>query len=77
MHRTRGVQGRLSGGGELDDVAAAVVGVASACDQAARLEVVEQPDEVARVESECFGERLLGGGAVVAQQGQGDKVARS
>ena len=72
-----GVQGCQSGGGELDDVAPAVVGVASARDQAARLEVVEQPDEVAWIESEGFGERLLGGGAVVAQQCQGNEVARS
>ncbi len=62
-----GVQGSQAGGGELDDVAAAVVGVAPARDQAARFEVVEEPDEVAWVESERFGERLLAGGAVVAQ----------
>src|ERR1700759_28990 len=71
------VQRRKSCRGELDDVAATIVGVAPGSDQAARLEVVEQPDQVARIQSECFAERLLGGGAVVAQQRQGNEVARS
>jgi len=41
------------------------------------LEVVQQPDEVARIESQRFGERLLSGGTVVAQQSQCNEVARS
>ena len=55
----------------------AIVGVPSSGHQAARFEVVEQPDEIARIESEGFAERLLGSGAVVPQQRQGNKVTRS
>ena len=45
--------------------------------QAASLEVVEQADEIAGVESEGFGQSGLGGGAVVAQQREQHQVSGS
>ncbi len=72
-----GLQGGQPLGGEIDDVAAAIVGVAPTRGEAARFEIVEQADEIARIESKCFGERLLTGRAVVAQQRQRNEVARS
>ena len=45
--------------GELDGVAAAVLGRAPALDQPALLELVEQPDEVRAVDPQRRGERLL------------------
>ena len=52
--------------GDRDDVATTVVRVVLADEHAASFEVVEQADEIARVQSKGFGESGLGGGAVVA-----------
>ncbi len=43
-------------------------------DQAALLEVVQQPDDVARVEAQGFGERPLAHGAVLLEQSEGNEV---
>jgi hypothetical protein len=63
--------------GQLDDVAAAVLGRAPAQDQPVGLELVEQADQVRAIGLQRGGERLLGGTAVVAQDGQGDEVSRA
>ncbi len=57
-----------------DDVSATVVGVVPADDHAASLEVIEQADEVAGVQSKRFGQSGLSGGAVVAQQREQHQV---
>jgi hypothetical protein len=60
---------------ERDDVSATVIGVVLADDHAASLEVIEQADEVAGVQSKRFGQSGLGGGAVVAQQREQHEVS--
>jgi hypothetical protein len=79
-----GGQGRLGLGqsadspvGELDEVAAAVVGRPPPGDEAVGLELVEQADEVRPIDVERARERLLRAVAVIAEQGQGDEVART
>ena len=64
-------------GGHLDDMAAAVVDRPPAGDQPLGLELVEQPDEVGRVDLQRRGERLLRAAAVVAQDRERDEVARA
>jgi hypothetical protein len=56
----------LALGGDADDVAAAVVGVAAALDPAVGLEVVEQEDQVVRVHVQGLAELLLQDAAAVA-----------
>src|SRR5919197_5469222 len=45
--------------GELDDVAAPIRGVATADDQALGLEIVEQPDQLARIDNDRIDQPLL------------------
>ena len=56
--------------GERDRVPAAVVRVAAALEQASLLEAVEQADELAAVELERVGDRRLGLGGSLGQQGE-------
>ena len=53
------VEGALAVGRDTDDVAAAILRIPLACDQATRLERVEEGDEPAGVESERVGDRRL------------------
>src|ERR1017187_862509 len=59
---------------QLDDMAAAVGGIAAAGDQPPLLELVEQPDDVARVQAQRLREPLLAGRPVLAEQLQRDEV---
>jgi hypothetical protein len=72
-----GLEFRDPGLGDRDDVSAAVIGVVLADDHAASLEVVEQADEVAWIQSKGLGKAGLGGGAVIAQQGEQHQVSGS
>ena len=59
-------------GGETDDVAAAVVGIAAPFDQPALLELVEQPHQLAAVVPEGVGDRSLRfAGALVEHEHHG------
>ena len=62
--------------GELDEVSAPVAGVALALDQAALLELVEQPDELAAVVAERVGDRALGRVRAFGQRDQDAEVVR-
>jgi len=63
--------------GQLHDVPAPVGGVALAGDEAALLELVEQADDVARVQAEGRPDRVLRHRAAVAQQLERDQVPRA
>jgi len=58
-------------------VTAAVLRIAPARYQPALLEVIEQPNDVARVEAQGFGERLLGHRALLLEQPERDEVTRT
>jgi hypothetical protein len=58
-------------------VPAAVLDGAGAGEEAVRLELVEQADEVRAIDAQRLGHRLLGAAAVVAQERQRDEVARA
>ena len=49
---------------------APVVGIATALDQPALLELVEQPDQLAAVVAQCVGDRTLGLARALAEHGQ-------
>jgi hypothetical protein len=63
--------------GDRNDVSATVIGVVLADDHAASLEVIEQADEVARIQPKGLGKSGLGGGAVIAQQREQHQVSGS
>ena len=62
--------------GHLDDVAAAVGRVAAPLDQAGRLELVEQADELAAVVAERVGDRPLRLARALVEHGQDRVVVR-
>jgi FMN-dependent NADH-azoreductase len=61
--------------GELDDVAAAVSGVAAARDQPTLFEFVQEADDVARVEMKRLRQALLARRSLLVKQPQRDQVA--
>src|SRR6202035_1279377 len=67
---------RFASGRELDDVPAAVRGIAAARDQLSFLELVEKSDDVAWIQAQGVGERLLARRALVAEKLQRDQVTR-
>jgi hypothetical protein len=65
---------RLASGRELDDVAAAVRGIAATRDQPALLELVEKSDDIAWIQAEGVREGLLARRSLLAEELQRDEV---
>jgi hypothetical protein len=74
--RTEASQSLLPFGGQADDVAPAVVGVAAALDESLLLELVEQPDQLAAVVAERVGDRTLRLTRALAEDEQDRMVIR-
>jgi len=60
-----------------DDVAAPVCGIALPRDQPAFFELIQQPDDVARIEAQYLAEALLAEGPPLAQEPECDEVPGS
>jgi hypothetical protein len=65
----------LASARNLDDVAAAVPGIAPTRDQLALLEVIEKPDDIAWIQAQGVREGQLARRSALAEQLQSDEVA--
>jgi hypothetical protein len=63
--------------GELDDVTSPVGGIAPPRDQSAFFELVQQPDDVARIEAQYLAEALLAQGPSLTQDAERVEVPGS